>query len=143
MKELDANAHSMNTFHVGLACPKCQPTIKFNPSNQHYVIEHIGAHILHDTSVDCSSEPCELHLCPAPLCKIILKKAKGHTGKLAIDMESSSCPNLIKFSITNVATYFETSPCTNHPMRCPYCPKLNLAVWSYNFHHHLLRSHPC
>jgi hypothetical protein len=27
-------------------------------------------------------------------------------------------------------------------MRCPYCPILNPAVWSYNFRHHLLRSHP-
>jgi len=128
--------------HVGLACPKCQPTIDFNPSNGHRVIEHIGAHILHDTSVDCSSEPCGLCLRPAPLCKIVLKKARGRMGKLAIDMKLSSCPNLIKFSIANAAACFETSPCTNHPMKCPYCPKLNPAVWSYNFRHHLLRFHP-
>ena len=140
MEELDANAS--DSFHVRLACLKCQPTINFNPLNWHCVIEHIEAHILHDASMDCSSKPCGLCLCPAPLCKIILKKAKGHTGKLAIDMKLSSCPNIIKFSIANVAACFETSPCINHPMICPYCPKLNPAVWSYNFHHHLLCSHP-
>lgn len=132
----------MDTFYVGLACLKCQPTIKFNSSNQHHVIKHIGSHILHDASVDYSSKLCGLCPCPTSLCKIVLKKAKGRMGKLAINMEPSFSLNLIKFSIANVAAYFKTSPCTNHPMRCPYCPKLNPAVWSYNFCHHLLRSHP-
>jgi hypothetical protein len=62
------------------------------------------------------------------LCKIILKMARGHMGNIAIDMKLSSCPNLIKFSITNVAMCSESSPCTNHPMKCLYCPKLNPAV---------------
>jgi hypothetical protein len=140
VEELNADAPDM--LHLGLVCPKCQPTINFDPSNLHRVIEHIGAHILHDSSVDCSSEPCGLCLRPAPLCKIVPKKAKGRMGKLAIDMKSSLCPNLIKFSITNAAACFEKSPCTNHPMKCQYCPKDNPAVWSYNYCHHLLRSHP-
>ena len=140
MEELDTNAP--NAEHVGMACPKCQPSINFSPLNRHYLIKHIKAHILHNTSVDSSSEPCELCLHPVPLCKILFKKARGWMGKLAINMKSSSCPNLIKFSIANVAACFETSPCTNHPMKCPYCPKLNPAVWSYTFCHHLCRFHP-
>jgi hypothetical protein len=140
VEELDANTPDME--HVGLACPKCQPTINFNPSHRQRVVEHIGAHILHDDSVDCSSEPCGLCLRPAPLCKLFLKTTKGRMGNVAIDMKLSSCPNLVKFSIANVAACSETSPCTNHPIKCPYCPKLNPAVWSYTFRHHLLRFHP-
>ena len=141
MEELDAKTPDIME-HVGLACPKCQPAINFNPSHRQRIVEHIGAHIIHDDSVDRSAEPCGLCLRPAPICKIVLKKAKGCTGKLAIDMESSSCPNLVKFSIASAAACYETSPCTNHPMKCPYCPKLNPAVWSYNFRYHLLRVHP-
>ena len=140
VEELDGDVHNME--HVGLACPKCQPTINFNPVHRQCVVEHIGAHVLHDDSVDRSSEPCGLCLRPAPLCKIMFKMTKGRVGHLAIDMKSSLCPNLIKFSITNAAACSESSPCTNHPMKCPYCPKSSPAVWSYNFRHHLLRVHP-
>ena len=142
VKKLNTNVS--NTFPVGLSCPKCQPIIGFNPSNWNRVqiIEHIGAHIHHDASVDCSSESCRLCLHPAPHCKIVLKKAKGRNGKLAIDITLSSCPNLVKFSITSMAACFKSFPCTNQLIICQYCPKLNPAVWSYNFCHHLLCSHP-
>ena len=143
MEELSDNAPNMEYVRqLGLACPRCQPTINFDPLHRQRVVEHIGAHILHDGSIDSSSEPCGLCLRPAPLCKIILKKTKGRAGNLAIDMKLSSCPNLVKLSIANAATCSENSPCTNHPMLCPYCPKSNPAVWSYNFRHHLLRFHP-
>jgi hypothetical protein len=131
-----------DTEHIGMTCPKCQPIIHFNPSHRQRVIEHIGAHILHDESVDRSSEPCGLCLRPAPLCKIILKMAKGRMGNIAIDTKSSTCPNLVKFSIVTAATCSETSPYTNHPIKCPFCPKISPAVWTYNFRHHLLRFHP-
>ena len=71
-----------------------------------------------------------------------LMKTKGRTGNLAIDMKTSSCPNLVKFSITTAAKCSEASPCTNHPMHCPYCPKSSPVVWSYTFCQHLLRFHP-
>lgn len=128
--------------HIGLACPKCQPSITFSSALRQRIIEHIGAHILHDPSVDRRSEPCGLCLRPAPLCKIVLNKTKGRTGNLAIDMKTSSCPNLVKFSITIAAKCSDGSPCTNHPMHCPYCPKSTPAVWSYNFRQHMLRVHP-
>jgi hypothetical protein len=127
--------------HFELTCSKCNPTITFDSSLRQHIVEHIGAHILHDPSVDCSSEPCGLCLWPAPLCKIILKKVKRGTGKLAIDMRASECPNLVKFSITIAAKCSKASPCTNHPMRCPYCPSPSPAVWSYTFQHHLRRVH--
>jgi hypothetical protein len=99
-------------------------------------------HILHNDSMDCSFEPCRLCLRPVPLCKIVSKMTKGHMGHLAINMKLSLCLNLVKFSITKAAMCFKTSPCTNYLMKCPYGPKSNPAVWSYNFHHHLLYAHP-
>jgi hypothetical protein len=128
--------------HIGLACPQCQPTVLFNSSLRQHIVEHISVHILHDPSVDRSTEPCGLCLWPAPLCKINLIKTKGRTGNLAIDMKTSSCPNLVKFSISTAAKCSEASPCTNHPLHCPYCPKSSPVVWSYTFCQHLLRFHP-
>ena len=130
--------------HISLMCLNCQPIVAFDPSHRQRIVEHIGAHVLHDPSVDRLSEPCGLCLRPAPLCKIVLKKAKGHTGNLAIDMKESLCPNLMKFSIAVAAEYSDSSPCTNHPFICPYCDCLESSsvVWSYNFWSHLLRKHP-
>jgi hypothetical protein len=116
--------------------------VTFNPSHQQRFLEHVSAHILYDKSVDRSLEPCGLCLSPAPLCKFVLTNSKGHAGNVAIDMNTSSCLNLIKISISVAAKCSDASPCTNHPMHCPYCPRSSPAVWSYNFHHHLLQHHP-
>ena len=114
----------------------------FNKKHRQCIIEHSSAHILFDCSIDHTLEPCGLCLHPVPLCKIYLKKTKGHTGNLAIDIRASSCSNLVKFSITVAAAFSDLSPCTNHPMHCPYCPGSSPAVWSYIFHEHLCRFHP-
>lgn len=130
--------------HIGLTCPKCQPMVTFDPSLRQRVVQHIGAHILHDPSVDRSTEPCGLCLQPAPYCKIVLKKSKGQTGNLSINMEKSLCPNLVKFSIAVAAECSDSSPCTNRPIFCPYCDNSESSpvVWSYNFRFHLLCKHP-
>ena len=130
--------------HISLTCPNCQPIVTFDQSRRPRAVEHIGAHILHDSLVDRLSEPCGLCLRPAPLCKIVLKKAKGKKGNLAIDMNASSCPNLMKFSIAIAAECSEKSPCTNRPMICPHCDdsESSQVVWSYNFRLHLIRKHP-
>ena len=107
-------------------------------------MEHISAYVLHDPSVDRSSEPCGLCLRPEPLCKIVLKKSKGKKGKLAIDMKASLCPNLVKFNLATAAQYTYSSPCTNHPILCLHCigSESSPVVWSYNFRFHLLCKHP-
>ena len=107
-------------------------------------MKHIGAYVLYDPSVNCLSEPCGLCLWLAPLCKIVLRRAKGQTGRLTIDIKKSSCANLVKLSIGAAARYSHASPCTNHPVICPYCDSLESSpvVWSYNFWSHLLRKHP-
>jgi hypothetical protein len=129
--------------HIGLTCPNCRPIINFNPSLRQRIVEHISAHVLHDPSVNRLSEPCGLCLRPAPLCKIVLKRAKGQTG-YAINMKASSCPNLVKFSITIAAECSDSSPCTNRPIICPHCDvsESSRVVWSYNFRSHLLHKHP-
>jgi hypothetical protein len=129
--------------HIGMTCPNCQPIVTFNPSLRQRVVEHISAHILHDPSVDRLSEPCGLCLRPAPLCKIVLKKAKGRSGNLAIDMKTSSCPNLVKFSITVATECSDLSPCTNRLIVCPHCndSESSPVVWSYNFRSHLLHKY--
>lgn len=129
---------------ISLTCPNCQPIITFNPLHRQRIVEHISAHILHDRSVNRASEPCGLCLRPAPLCKIILKKAKGKNGKISINMNASSCPNLVNLSIKVATGCSESSPCTNHPVACPYCDNSEASpvVWSYNFRFHLLQKHP-
>ncbi len=92
--------------------------------------------------MDHSLESCRLCLSPAPLCKFILTNGKGHARNVTINMNASSCLNLIKISISVVAKCSDASPCTNHPIHCPYCPHSSPAVWSYNFRQHLLRHHP-
>ena len=130
--------------HIDMACPNCRPIVTFNPSLRQRIVEHISAHILHDPSVDRLSEPCGLCLQPVPLCKIVLKKAKGRKGNLAIDMKASSCPNLVKLSIRVATGCSDSSPCTNRPIVCPHCDdsEASPVVWSYNFRSHLLRKHP-
>ena len=128
--------------HIGMTCPNCRPIVTFNPSRRQQIVEHIGAHVLHDPSVDRLSEPCGLCLRPAPLCKVVLKKAKGRGGKISIDMKASLCPNLVRFSITAATGCSGSLPCTNHPVTCPLCGDSESTVWTYNFRSHLLRKHP-
>ncbi len=123
--------------HSALAYTRCQPTVTFNTKHQQHIIEHNGAHILFNHSIDYSMEPYGLCLHPVPLCKIYLKKLKGHMGNITINMRASSCPNLVKFSIAIAAEFSDASPCTNHPFHCPKSPNLSPAVWSYTFHDHL------
>ena len=130
--------------HISLMCPNCHPIVTFDLAHRLHIVEHIGAHVLYDPSVRRLSEPCGLCLRPAPLCKIVLKKGKGKAGKLAIDMEKSSCPNLVKVSLAVAAQCSYSSPCTNHPIICQYCDasESSPVIWSYNFRSHLLRKHP-
>ena len=133
--------------HIGLMCLNCKPIVTFNPDypdHRQHLVEHIGAHILHGPSVRHLSEPCGLCLWPVPLCKIVFKKAKGRAGHVAINMQKSSCPNLVKFSLAAAAQCSNSSPCTNHPIVCSYCDasESSPVIWSYNFQSHMLCKHP-
>jgi len=144
MGRADPDTGIVDLGQIGLTCPNCHPIVTFNPAHQQHIVEHIGAYILYDPSVNHLSEPCGLCLQPTPLCRIVLKKAKGQSGNLSIDMEVSSYINLVKFSIAIATACSDASPCMNHPLVCPYCNDLELGqvVWSYNFRQHLLHKHP-
>ena len=145
MKHTDPDANLLD--HINSTCPNCKPVVTFNPLCCQHIIKHIVAHILHDLSVNRLTEPCRLCLQPVTSCKIVLKKAKGQMGSLAIDMKASLCPNLVKFSIAIVAeSSSHALPCINHPIVCPHCHNLDLesslVIWSYNFQLHMHRKHP-
>ena len=138
----DPSIDTATIKHGGPACTRCQSIVTFHPKHQQCIIEHSSTPILFNPSIDRTLEPCGLCLHPMPLCKIYLRKTKGRAGNIAIDMRASSCSNLVKFSITVTAEFSDSSPCTNHPMCCLYCPDSSPAVWSYTFCEHLTRFHP-
>jgi hypothetical protein len=139
--DFDTNIDIIENGTSKLECLKCHPTVTFNPLHRQRFLKHVSAHILHDKTIDCSLEPCGLCLSPAPLCKFILVNSKGRARNVTINMNVSSCLNLIKISILVATKCSDASPCTNHPMSCPYYMHSSLAVWSYNFRQHLLRCH--
>lgn len=100
----------------------------------------MAAHILFDSSIDRSHEPCGLCLRPST-CKFYLKKRREATH---VDMQRSSCVNLVRFKYSLAETSTMQSPCSNVPRDCPLCQKQGkgqTAVWSYNMRAHLKSRH--
>ncbi|KAF8884585.1 hypothetical protein CPB84DRAFT_1750390 [Gymnopilus junonius] len=58
-------------------CPRCSPTVTLDLTQGQRVLEHMGAHILHDPSFDDQQL--------SPLCQFFLKKGKGANGRLGIN----------------------------------------------------------
>ncbi|KAJ7648621.1 hypothetical protein DFH06DRAFT_997187 [Mycena polygramma] len=124
-------------------CPKCTPSLPLDMAHPQTILAHVGAHILHDPSVDRSSQPCGLCCQPWPMCQFFLKKSGSAAGTLTLNMATSrGCPNLVYFSYGTAETYKESSPCSNVPLRCSHCNPKDPAVWRYNFKQHLIQHHP-
>lgn len=121
-----------------MSCPRC-PNISFAKLTGPGLTQHIGAHILYDSTFKDSDNPCGFCLQVKSSCKIHLRKAQSG---LQIDASSSSCPNIRTLSLKAAAKFSPRSPCTNHPMLCPLCPDSAPAVWKYNFRAHVLKVHP-
>ena len=102
------------------------------------LLEHMGAHILHDSRVKDADNPCGLCLNTGSCCIFRLVKRNKVDQ---VDMANSRCPNLRKIQLTSAAKYSTSSPCTNVPLRCPLCPKGSDCIWKYNLHAHILNSH--
>jgi hypothetical protein len=103
------------------------------------LLEHMGAHILHDSHVKDADNPCGLCLNTGSRCVFrLVKRNKADQ----IDMTNSRCPNLRKIQLMSAAKYSKASPCTNVPLRCPLCPKESNCIWKYNLRAHILNSHP-
>lgn len=124
-------------------CPQCRPAFSWDRRSPHKLLEHVGAHLLFDNSLDTSLELCGLCFRPSPLCVFYLRKGKGVGASQQIDFERSRCPNLIKpFSYQSAATESTSSPCTNVPVLCHLCSSSSGAVWKYNMKAHFKNSHP-
>ncbi|KAJ7255087.1 hypothetical protein B0H12DRAFT_1233167 [Mycena haematopus] len=118
-------------------CTKCCPSVALDITHPQTVLTHIGAHILHDSTINRSDQPCGLCGRPSPMCSFVLKK----TGEgFAIDFKKSQgCPNFIKkFNYNVAAKSGNKSPCSNVPLRCPECDSTQPTVWRYNLKYHLI-----
>ncbi|KAF8216254.1 hypothetical protein K438DRAFT_1459027, partial [Mycena galopus ATCC 62051] len=121
-------------------CLKCTPPVALNVTHPQTVLTHMGAHILYDSTVDWSTQPCGFCGKPFPLCTFSLKKtADGLTIKLD---GSKGCSNFVKkFNYGVAAKLTKGSPCSNVPLRCPECDTKDPSIWRYNLKEHLIRFH--
>jgi hypothetical protein len=106
------------------------------------VLEHIGAHILHDPGLTQSMELCGLCLRPPPFCQFFLMKGKGANGKLKTNQTlSRGCLMKIKYSYSVAAESSPSSPCSNVPIACPLCSSTSPAIWKYFMKTHIQENH--
>ena len=130
-----------STVNEGFPCSKCGPRTSIDRSNGQRMLEHMGAHILHDSSIPSNLEVCGLCLRPAPMCTLYLKKGRGGSKGYSVDMNRSTCVNLIRFKYASAATSTEIAPCTNIPIHCPLCGPKQPAVWRYSLGAHFQMKH--
>ncbi|KAH9024682.1 hypothetical protein EDB85DRAFT_1870003, partial [Lactarius pseudohatsudake] len=122
-------------------CPLC-PQVHLDTSNGQRVLAHIGSHVLHDLSVDRALEPCGLCLRPASMCTIYLIKRSGRNGQPTVKYSGTvPCPNATSFSYAVAMVSTTSSPCSNVPLLCSYCPNGSPTVWRYNMQSHLRHRH--
>lgn len=120
-----------------LNCPCCVPSVPLNVKNGQHVLEHIGAHILHDPGVDKTWPVCGFCLQPPTLCQYFVKKSMLDTTR------SKGC--LLSSLLWNYALALWStarSRCTNTPIMCPLCPSSKPAVWQYFMEAHFDCTHP-
>ena len=85
-------------------CPRCGPSaVKLDWKQTQHVLEHMGAHILFDVTLNASEEYCRLCLCPSPMCQIYVNKGCGADERVSVDLSRSTCPNLIHFNYKSTA----------------------------------------
>ena len=124
-------------------CPRCLPMITLNLSQGQCVLEHVGAHILHDPGVGLLEPICGLCLRPSPLCQFFLKKGKGANASLTINqVASKGCLMKLKYNYSVAFESTKSLPCSNVPIHCPLCPRMDPAIWRYCFKTHFQQKHP-
>jgi hypothetical protein len=108
------------------------PRTSVDHSNGQRMIEHMGVHIVFDSTISRNLEVCGLCLRPAPMCLIYLKKGRGASKGYSVGINRSTCINLIRFKYASAGTSTESAPCTNIPVHCPICGPKQPAVWRYS-----------
>ncbi|KZV81561.1 hypothetical protein EXIGLDRAFT_844497 [Exidia glandulosa HHB12029] len=92
-----------------------------------------------DLTVVC---PRVIRARPAGCCVFFLRKAKG-TDNLQINYQKSHCAyGKLTMQYGTAAQSSESSPSSNVPIRCPWCPETQPAVWKYNLLQHARKAHP-
>jgi hypothetical protein len=110
------------------------------PEQPQRLLEHIGANILFDPNVDAALEPCGLCLRPAQ-CVFYLKKGKGAQNGQQIKYKNSHCPNMVRLTYSMAEKSMTKSPCSNVPIKCPWCMEAAPAIWRYNMKDHIESKH--
>jgi hypothetical protein len=124
-------------------CPQCSLIVPLDLLQGQCILEHIGAHILHDPSLDWSMPLCGLCLHPSPLCQFFLKKGRGAHAKLTVNqVASKGCLMRLKYSYGVASKSTASSLCSNVLIHCPLCPKSDAAIWRYSFMVHFQQKHP-
>lgn len=124
------------------SCTLCLPHFEFGLKQGSRVLEHIGAHILHDPHILHEDEPCGMCLHPLSICRIFLRHGAKGIPKIHAS-KSSGCGNFLTFHYSIATKSTLTSPCSNVPLPCPIFPdKVLPAVWKYNMHYHISSKHP-
>lgn len=135
------NEHATRHLALTNECTSCSPPIAL-PKNASRVLEHMSTHILFDSHIKRSNEPCGLCLRPAPLCRFYLKRGKGAGTGDQIDFTKSTCIQKMNFSYSVASVSTSLSPSSNVPLRCPICPAAEPCVWRYNNPYHRWTKHP-
>ncbi|KAJ7174928.1 hypothetical protein C8R46DRAFT_1253135, partial [Mycena filopes] len=117
-----------------LACTKCHPEVLFSLKNKQLILQHNGAHILFDPSINRSDQPCGLCLRPFPLCNFVLTTGQGTDSARQVDWKRSTCLRQLTFSMAAAMKSTPTAPCTNYLIACPL--RCGLVVWTYNLEAH-------
>ena len=137
----EASDEESTDFDSHADCPRCGPSVKLDWKNTPHVLEHMGAYILYDTTLNSTEERCGFCLRPAPMCQIYVMKGHGTGGKSTVNRSKSKCPNLVRFNYKNAAQSSERSPCSNVPVNCTLCPENSPAVWTYSLQSHYQEHH--
>ncbi|KAF7358011.1 hypothetical protein MVEN_00848200 [Mycena venus] len=95
----DSNGHSIDP-EPQKCCSKCTPPVPLDISQGQRILEHCGAHLLYDSSINRQHEHCGLRMRLTPMCVFHLKKSNG---KPQIDWDKSTC--LLKVSIRSCLAF--------------------------------------
>ncbi|EIW85618.1 hypothetical protein CONPUDRAFT_70379 [Coniophora puteana RWD-64-598 SS2] len=117
----------------GNCCPRCGPRHPWNRKSGPRVLEHVGAHILFDPSLDKTAELCGMCGNNVTLsgCVFFLRKPKGSGTSIQVHHKRSRCTNYVKFSYQPA----------NVSVACPLCPDDKPAVWKYSIEAHIRLHH--
>ncbi|KAF6747646.1 hypothetical protein DFP72DRAFT_821447 [Ephemerocybe angulata] len=121
-------------------CSLCKPPVKLD-TNAQRILEHVGAHILFDPTINRLDNPCGLCLLPPVSCKYFVTRGKGSKATYHVDTkQTTGCARKVNFQYRTAETSTNNSPCSNVPIPCPLCPG-EPSIWRYNLQSHFVTIH--